>query len=144
MAHFAKIDENNIVVNILVVPNEEEHRGEAYLNAIGFEGRWIQTSYNTFANNHFFGGTPIRANYARIGGVYNEEYDVFHSKRPNDDVVLNTTTFLWEYPIPIPDHDITTELPKWNTTTKQWDIILLSELNLYFGPHPLLDLKKYN
>ena len=46
MAHFAKIDENNIVVDVLVVPNEEEHRGEEYLNEIGFTGRWIQTSYN--------------------------------------------------------------------------------------------------
>ena len=46
MAHFAKIDENNIVVEVLVVPNEEEHRGEEYLNELGLEGRWIQTSYN--------------------------------------------------------------------------------------------------
>jgi hypothetical protein len=128
MAHFAKIDENNIVVNILKVPDEEEYRGEEYLNAIGFEGRWIQTSYNTFANEHKFGDAPLRANYAVIGGVYNEEYDVFHSQRPNDQVILNTTTFMWEYPIPVPDYDKTVEIPRWNKVTQQWDIIQLNDI----------------
>ena len=128
MAHFAKIDENNIVVNILVVPNEEEHRGEEYLNALGFEGRWIQTSYNTFANEHIFGDTPLRANYAKIGGIYNEEYDVFHSQRPNDQVILNTTTFIWEYPIPVPSYNEATEIPKWNKETQQWNVIPLTDI----------------
>jgi hypothetical protein len=128
MAHFAKIDENNIVVNILKIPDEEEYRGEEYLNAIGFEGRWIQTSYNTFANEHIFGDAPLRANYARIGGVYDEEYDVFYSKKPNDQVVLNTTTFTWEYPIPVPNYNKTTEIPRWNKETQQWNIIQLSDI----------------
>jgi hypothetical protein len=128
MAHFAKIDENNIVVNILKVPDEEEHRGEVYLNAIGFEGRWIQTSYNTFANEHRFGDTPLRANYAVIGGIYNEEYDVFHTQRPNDQVILNTTTFIWEYPIPVPSYNEATEIPRWNKVTQQWDIIQLNDM----------------
>jgi hypothetical protein len=128
MAHFAKIDENNIVVNILKIPDEEEYRGEEYLNAIGFEGRWIQTSYNTYANEHIFGDTPLRANYARIGGVYDEEYDVFYSKKPNDQVILNTTTFLWEYPIPIPDYNKAVEIPRWNKETQQWNIIQLSDI----------------
>jgi hypothetical protein len=128
MAHFAKINENNIVVNIQKIPDEEEHRGEEYLNAIGFEGRWIQTSYNTFANEHKFGDTPLRANYARIGGVYDEEYDVFYSQRPNDQVILNTTTFLWEYPIPVPSYNEATEIPRWNKETQQWNIIQLSDI----------------
>jgi len=67
MAHFAKIDQNNTVVEVLVVPNEEEHRGEEYLNELGLEGRWIQTSYN--AN--------FRGLYAGIGDYYNEALDVF-------------------------------------------------------------------
>lgn len=67
MAHFAHIDENNIVTEVLVVPDEQEHRGEEYLNELGLEGRWIQTSYN---NN-------IRGSYAGIGDYYNESIDMF-------------------------------------------------------------------
>ena len=67
MAHFAHIDENNIVTEVLVVPDEQEHRGQEYLNELGLEGRWIQTSYN---NN-------IRGSYAGIGDYYNENIDMF-------------------------------------------------------------------
>ena len=67
MAHFAHIDENNIVTQVLVVPDEQEHRGEEYLNELGLEGRWIQTSYND----------NIRGSYAGIGDYYNEEIDMF-------------------------------------------------------------------
>ena len=67
MAHFAHIDENNIVTEVLVVPDEQEHRGQEYLNELGLEGRWIQTSYN---NN-------IRGSYAGIGDYYNEDIDMF-------------------------------------------------------------------
>ena len=67
MAHFAHIDENNIVTQVLVVPDEQEHRGEEYLNELGLEGRWIQTSYND----------NIRGSYAGIGDYYNEDIDMF-------------------------------------------------------------------
>ena len=73
MAHFAHIDENNIVTQVLVVPDEQEHRGEEYLNEIGLEGRWIQTSYN---NN-------IRGSYAGIGDYYNEDIDMFEKVKVN-------------------------------------------------------------
>ena len=46
MAHFAKIDAYNTVTWVVVVANEDEHRGEEFLNGIGFSGKWIQTSYN--------------------------------------------------------------------------------------------------
>lgn len=62
MAHFAQIDSNNIVINVLVVPNEEEHRGQEFLaDDLKLGGIWIQTSYN--AN---FGGK-----YAGIGDTWN-------------------------------------------------------------------------
>ena len=67
MAHFAHIDENNIVTEVLVVPDEQEHRGQEYLNELGLEGRWIQTSYND----------NIRGSYAGIGDYYNESIDMF-------------------------------------------------------------------
>ena len=69
MAHFAHIDENNIVTQVLVVPDEQEHRGEEYLNELGLEGRWIQTSYND----------NIRGRYAGIGYYYYESNDIFIS-----------------------------------------------------------------
>ena len=61
MAHFAEIDSNNKVLRVLVVPNEQEHRGQEYLaDELNMGGTWIQTSYN--AN---FGGK-----YAGIGDVW--------------------------------------------------------------------------
>lgn len=62
MAHFAEIDSDNKVLRVLVVPNEQEHRGQDYLaNEIGLGGTWVQTSYN--AN---FGGK-----YAGVGDTWN-------------------------------------------------------------------------
>jgi hypothetical protein len=73
MAHFAKINENNIVEIVLVVDNSEEHRGQEFLaEDLGLGGRWIQTSYN--AN--------FRGKYAGIGDIYDEDNDVFFSPQP--------------------------------------------------------------
>lgn len=70
MAHFAEIDENNIVKRVLVVPNEQEHRGQEFLaDDLQLGGRWIQTSYNN----------RIRGKYAGIGDVYDEERDIFYT-----------------------------------------------------------------
>lgn len=75
MAHFAEIDDNNVVLRVLVVPNEFEERGEDYLaNEIGLGGRWIQTSYNA----------KIRGKYAATGDIYDEAKDIFYS--PEADV----------------------------------------------------------
>lgn len=68
MAHFAKV-ENGIVTEVLVVDNEHESYGQQYLNDLGLEGTWIQTSYN--AN--------FRGKYAGIGDIYDAENDVFLS-----------------------------------------------------------------
>jgi hypothetical protein len=67
MAHFVQLDKNNRVTEVVVVPNEEEHRGEEFLHELGLECRWIQTSYN--AN--------FRGLYAGIGDYYNESLDMF-------------------------------------------------------------------
>jgi hypothetical protein len=75
MAHFAKLDENNVVTQVIVVDNkdcsdangvEKEHIGAAFCERL-FGGTWKQTSYN---------GT-FRQNYAGIGYVYDEEQDAF-------------------------------------------------------------------
>lgn len=68
MAHFARIDENNKVVEVLVVDNSQEHRGQEFLAVdCGLGGTWIQTSYN--AN--------FRGRYAGIGDTYDAVNDVF-------------------------------------------------------------------
>jgi len=73
MAHFAEIDDNNIVLRVLVVPNEVENRGQEYLaDEIGLGGRWIQTSYNA----------KIRGKYAGINDIYDEVQDIFYSPVP--------------------------------------------------------------
>jgi hypothetical protein len=66
MAHFAKIEEG-IVTQVVVVDNEHEANGEAYLNSLGLEGTWVQTSYNG----------NIRGKYAGIGDSYDSVADVF-------------------------------------------------------------------
>jgi hypothetical protein len=128
MAHFAKIDENNIVIDIVRVPDDQENRGSEYMHEIGFPGRYIQTSYNTYGNTHLYGDIPLRGNYAAIGGIYDPELDVFYSKRPNEDMILNLSTYQWEYPIPVPDNLSYTQIPKWNKQTKSWDILDMKDL----------------
>ncbi len=111
MAHFAEIDENNIVLRILVIPNEQEERGEEYLSVdVGLGGRWIQTSYN---NN-------MRGVYAMIGGLYYEPLDIFLSPKPFPSWNINTEQGIWEAPIPrpdVPNKDII-----WNETSQEWVI----------------------
>ena len=68
MAHFAKI-EDGLVTNVVVVDNEHEIDGQAYLNSLGLEGTWVQTSYNG----------NIRGKFAGIGDTYDSVADVFIS-----------------------------------------------------------------
>ena len=70
MAHFAKLDENSIVTQVVVVHNDvatSESAGAIFLNNMyGTSDTWKQTSYNTFGNQHTKGGTPFRKNFAGI------------------------------------------------------------------------------
>ena len=84
MAHFAKI-ENNIVINVVVVDNEHEEYGQEYLNSLGLEGTWIQTSYNK----------NFRKNYAGIGYTYDEQRDAFIPPKPEGNYVLDEETCTW-------------------------------------------------
>ncbi len=81
MAHFAKLDENNIVEHVIVIDNnnlldtngqESEEIGIVFINSIPeLQGRWIQTSYNS----------SFRGKYAGVGFTYNEEEDIFEDLR---------------------------------------------------------------
>lgn len=80
MAHFARLDADNKVVDVLVVPDEQEHRGEEFLrDDLQLGGRWIQTSYNH----------RIRKQYAGIGYTYNPTADVFIVPQPQPWFVIN-------------------------------------------------------
>jgi hypothetical protein len=117
MAHFAEIDENNIVLRVLVVDNSNEEHGQEFLaNDLGLGGRWIQTSYNTYGNVHALGGTPLRKNYAGIGHTYDESRDAFIPPQPFASWTLNEDTCLWQAPVAMP----TDFASYWDETTLSW------------------------
>ena len=92
MAHFAEIDENNIVIRVLVVDNSLEHRGADFLaNDLNLGGTWIQTSYN-----HNF-----RKQFAGIGYTYDVSNDVFITPQPYSSWSLDEN-FEWQPPIAKP------------------------------------------
>jgi hypothetical protein len=101
MAHFAKLDENNIVLEVNVVNNEDIIRNgleiedagiEFLINWSGGYTRWKQTSYNG----------KIRKNYAAIGYKYDEQRDAFIAPKPFESWTLNENTCRWEPPVPYP------------------------------------------
>lgn len=116
MAHFAELDENNIVVRVIVVPDREEANGEAYCNAL-LGGTWKQTSYNTQENVHKLGGTPLRKNFAGHGYKYNSEIDGFVPPCEYASWVLNTTKGIYEAPVPYPDDG---NSYAWDEETTNW------------------------
>ena len=117
MAHFAEIDENNIVTRVIVVSDENEADGENWCNNF-LGGTWKQTSYNTLGNVHLLGGTPFRKNYAGIGDTYDASRDAFIEPHEFASWTLNETTCMWNPPIPIPDDD---KMYEWNETAHQAD-----------------------
>jgi hypothetical protein len=93
MAHFAEVDENDIVVRVLVVGNDQEHRGQEFLaDDLGLGGTWVQTSYNG----------NMRKNYAGIGMKFDRVRDAFIPEQPFASWVLNEETCRWDAPTPMP------------------------------------------
>ena len=101
MAHFAEIGESNTVLRVLVVGDDEEHRGQEFLaDDLGLGGTWIQTSYNTRANVHTDGGTPLHMNYAGIG--YSWDGTGFAAPEPFPSWSLDEN-YVWQPPTLMPD-----------------------------------------
>lgn len=125
MAHFAEIDENNTVIRVIVIPDEEEHRGQEFCaEDLNLGGTWLKTSYNTRGGIHKLGGTPYRLNYAIIGGKYVPELDGFIDAQPYNSWILNTSTGLWDAPIPKPaDEEDATFV--WDEDNIKWKAIPL-------------------
>jgi hypothetical protein len=120
MAHFAEIDENNIVTRVLVVDNEQEDRGQEFLATdLGLGGTWIKTSYNTIAGVHSNGGTPLRKNYAGIGYTYDSVRDAFYAPKPFASWTLDEDTCTWNAPTPMPVEE--GKFFTWNEDTTSWE-----------------------
>jgi len=120
MAHFAEVNEENIVTRVLVVDNSEENNGQVFLaDTLGLGGTWIKTSYNTFGGVHSNGGTPLRKNYAGIGYSYDENRDAFIPPKPYNSWILNEDTCLWEAPVAYPQDE---NIYNWNEQTLSWDL----------------------
>jgi hypothetical protein len=110
MSHYAKVVDGK-VVNVIVA---EEDFFQTFVDTS--PGQWIQTSYNTYGNQHPE-GRPLRGNYAGIGYTYDATNDVFYAPQPFPSWILNETTWLWEAPVAIP----TEGGPyAWDEETKSW------------------------
>jgi len=125
MAHFAQLDENNTVTQVIVVSNNElldangverEELGVAFCQRL-FGGNWKQTSYN-----HSF-----RKRYAGIGYSYNAELDVFLPPKPFPSWILDNDEANWKAPVPQPADMGMGEGQKmysWNEETISWDEVV--------------------
>ena len=121
MAHYAFLDENNIVTEVIVGRNEDEADWESHYAEV--KGQVCKrTSYNTTAGLHRTGGIPYRKNYAGIGMIFDEQRDAFYVPQPFPSWILNEDTCIWEAPITPPNHDPLTQFPLWNEETLSWDL----------------------
>ena len=127
MATFAKIGDNNLVIDICSVNDKDtsdengvevESIGVAYLTEITGHANWKKTSVNTYKGEHSEGGTPLRINYANIGGTYDEGRDAFIPVHTYPSWILNETTCSYEPPTAHPEDD---KVYQWNENTKTWD-----------------------
>jgi hypothetical protein len=95
MATFAKLDDNNIVTEVIVCD-------EKMVKLLPDPEKWIQTSRNTIGGIHLLGGTPFRKNYATIGSSYDEERDAFIPPKLHPSFVLDEDTCQWIPPLTRP------------------------------------------
>tara|TARA_R100001015_G_C4624890_1_gene183195 strand:- start:1772 stop:2236 length:465 start_codon:yes stop_codon:yes gene_type:complete len=133
MAHFAKIDDNNVVLTVLFLDNkeivdaegvEQETLGQNHLQHHHNwpAERWIKTSYNTSSNTHKLGGTPFRGNYAGRGYTWDSDNQIFWPPSPYESWVKNISTVQWDPPIAKPE--ITSEQRSQNdANTHSWDYV---------------------
>jgi len=112
MSHFAKIDENNIVTQVLVIEQDVVDTG-----LFGNPSSWIQTSYNTSGGVHKLGGTPLRKNYAGIGYTYDVTRDAFIPPKIFNSWILNEDNCVYEAPIPVPNDE---KMYIWDEDTLAW------------------------
>lgn len=114
MGHFAKV-EKGIVTQVIVAEQDVIDSGL-------FGSGWVQTSYNTRGGIHYGtdgqpdGKQALRANYAGIGYVYDEENDVFYAQQPFPSWTISAPSWIWEAPVKKPD----TGMYEWDENTLSW------------------------
>ena len=120
MAHYAFLDENNIVTEVIVGKNEGEEGTDWEVHYGNFRGQTCKrTSYNTQGGVHNNGGTPYRKNYAGIGYKYHADIDAFAAPQPYASWTLDANA-QWQAPTPMPT-DGTMESPyTWDEATTSW------------------------
>lgn len=111
MAHWAELDENNIVIQVTVGDNNEPDEGYQWL-VDNLGGRWIKTSYNG----------SICKNFAGVGFVYDEVGDAFHAPQPYPSWKLDRRNFKWKPPVAMPTDG---KLYQWNEPLLTWDEVSL-------------------
>lgn len=118
MAHFAQLDENNTVIQVIVVNNEvitdsngdeNESIGIAFCQNL-FGGNWVQTSYND----------SFRKNFAGIGFTYDAVRDAFIEKKPFESWILDEETCKWNPPKPYPDDE---NFYSWDEQSQDWILL---------------------
>ena len=114
MAHWAEIDENNIVLRVLVGDNNDPNGDEGYQWLIdNLGGTWIKTSYNG----------KIRKNYAGVSYYFDETRDAFIAPKPFNSWLLNEETCQWQAPVPYPTDDL---MYSWDEENINWQAVTLS------------------
>ena len=121
MAHYAFLDENNIVTEVIVGKHEGEDGVDWEQHYGAFRSQSCKrTSYNTSGGVHRLGGTPYRKNYAGIGSTFDAERDAFISPKPYASWLLNEDTCNWEAPVPYPDDG---NRYQWDEATTSWVVV---------------------
>jgi len=115
MSHFAKVLDGKVVQVIVA----EKEFFDTFVDSSA--GTWLQTSYNTYGNQHPE-GRPLRGNYAGIGYNYDATNDVFYAPQPFPSWILNNTTWLWEAPVAMPTDG---KDYKWNESIINWEEVTL-------------------
>jgi len=138
MASFAKIGLNSKVISVHSVNDkdcqdaagvEDEEVGRQYLEQIHHYPLWIQTSYNTRGGKHKSGddSKALRGNHAGIGMTYDEDNNIFITKKPYASWVLNMTDANWHSPIgdapSLTEQETLKYSYQWNETDQSWDKI---------------------
>ena len=128
MAHYAFLNDNNIVTEVITgidedakddLPSEFSSWEEFYAD---FRGQTCKrTSYNTFGNEHNDSGTAYRGNYAGIGYTYDETNDVFISPKPYASWSIDESTWTWEAPEAYPDDG---KDYIWNENKEEWEEVV--------------------
>ena len=111
MSHYAKVVDGKVTQVIVA----EAEFFDTFVDTS--PGTWLQTSYNTHANQHPE-GRPLRGNYAGIGYTYDQANDVFYVSQPYASWVLNQTTWSWDAPTPMPVEE--GKFYEWDEPTVSW------------------------